>query len=78
MWLDRVSNPGPPALELDALPTAPHGPVQVSTKHISSRKGTLAQCAYACLTNTSFGGVHNPDKNACKGSVSVIAYFGVL
>ena len=27
MWPDRVSNPGPLALESDALPTAPRGPV---------------------------------------------------
>ena len=26
MWPDRVSNPGPLALESDALPTAPRGP----------------------------------------------------
>ena len=26
MWPDRVSNPGPLALEADALPTAPRGP----------------------------------------------------
>ena len=26
MWPDRVSNPGPLALELDALPTALRGP----------------------------------------------------
>ena len=27
MWLDRVSNPGPLALESDMLPTGLHGPV---------------------------------------------------
>ena len=27
MWLDRLSNPGPLALGLDAPPTAPRGPV---------------------------------------------------
>ena len=26
MWLDRISNQGPLALKLDALPTALHGP----------------------------------------------------
>ena len=26
MWPDRVSNPGPLALQSDALPTAPRGP----------------------------------------------------
>ena len=36
MWLDRVSNPGPLALESDALPTALCGPTkEINTKYFS-------------------------------------------
>ena len=30
MWPDQVTNPGPLALESDALPTAVRGPAQIS------------------------------------------------
>ena len=32
MWPDRVSNPGPLALESDALPTAPRAPAIFHTE----------------------------------------------
>ena len=42
MWPDRVSNPGPLALESDALPTALRGPA----RH-TSRKD-FAQAVHTC------------------------------
>ena len=40
MWPDRVSNPGPLALESDALPTALRGPASKKFQEILYKLGT--------------------------------------
>ena len=51
MWLDRVSNPGPLAFELDALPTTLRGPaIQIERKCVNNG---------ACIAATSVETVDN-------------------
>ena len=47
MWPDRVSNPGPLALESDALPTALRGPARVK-REMRIRKMRSFVINYLC------------------------------
>ena len=48
MWPDRVSNPGPLSLELDALPTALRGPALLNVNNIFCNIGLLKQTRKKC------------------------------
>ena len=37
MWLDRVSNPGPLAVESDALPTVLRGPACITESYCKAK-----------------------------------------
>ena len=47
MWQDRASNPGPLALESDALPTVLRGPVSLVIGNLKYYSCLLPDAAYA-------------------------------
>ena len=61
MWPDRVSNPGPPALESDALPTAIRGPANLHVHYnvqpvILYSLASFVYATYAVIKRFSING----------------------